>query len=58
MVVGDQIIMAKVVGERCMNLSTTGGIPGFRTNLATFKTQLEGRPNLPRSWGRWKLVVP
>jgi hypothetical protein len=58
MVVGDQIIMAKVVGERCMNWSTSGGISGFRTNLATFKTQLEGRPNLPRSWGRWKLVVP
>jgi hypothetical protein len=54
MVVGDQIIMAKVVGE---NLSTSVGIPGFRTNLATFKTQREGRPNLPRSWGRWKLVV-
>jgi hypothetical protein len=52
MVVGDQIIMAKVVGERCMNLSTSGGISGFRTNLATFLTQLEGRPNLPRSWGR------
>jgi hypothetical protein len=58
MVVGDQIIMAKVVGERCMNLSTLGGIPGFWTNLATFLTQLEGRPNLQRSWGRWKLVVP
>jgi hypothetical protein len=36
MVVGDQIIMARVVGERCMNLSTSGGIPGFRTNLQLF----------------------
>jgi hypothetical protein len=36
MVVGDQIIMAKVADERSINLSTSRGIPGFRTNLATF----------------------